>query len=194
MKRFKRLEKRSILRKQEEEGELNALGMLPLSSIRAITLLMTSATSSLTFSAQDVFLRPTQLSARLSKHKEQPIVWDFLFSIYLSHDICSYSNGTFFFTFSGRAISFENKCWPVLPRCYSIFLVSCITCTLTVHECDVNQRHIVRKHGAGKGGGVLVLSSFVKCYTFRITLKSGLLSASLHSLRSHCRSVEDEVI
>lgn len=46
LRRFKRLQRRSILREQEEEGELNALGLLSLSSIRAITLLMTPATSS----------------------------------------------------------------------------------------------------------------------------------------------------
>lgn len=83
MRRFKRLQRRSILRKQEEERELNALGMLPLSSIRAITLLMTSATSSLSPSlylslslrSQDVSLQPAQLSHNLSKHKAGPTLF-----------------------------------------------------------------------------------------------------------------------
>lgn len=81
-----------------------------------------------------------------------------------------------------------------------------ITCTLTVPECDVNQRHIVsyrRRQSSAKLGGrggwedgvFLVPFSFVIFYIFSLTLKSGFLS-HLHRVPSAltARFVEDEVI
>lgn len=68
--------------------------MLPLSSIRAITLLMTSATSSLALSPHKMFL-----SSQLSYHGAFPNTkrsqrCDFFF--HPSHDTCSYSYGASF--------------------------------------------------------------------------------------------------
>lgn len=114
LKRFKRLQRRSILRKQEEEGELNALGMLPLSSIRAITLLMTSATSSLTLSLHKMFFSgQLSISEPFQTQRAANGLGYSLFLKYLSHDTCSHSYGTLF-PFSGRVIYFENKCWLVV--------------------------------------------------------------------------------
>lgn len=92
------------------------------------------------FSTQDVFLGPTQLSASLSKHKERPMVWDFclffpFFFLYLRHDTCSYSYGTFFSRFQGKLFILKTNVGSC-SRCYSIYqLVSpaperCLNVTL----------------------------------------------------------------
>lgn len=181
------------LEKAGGRRELNALGMLPLSSIRAITLLMTSATSSLALSLHKMFL-----SSQLSYHGAFPNTKRsqrcdfFFFFFYPSHDTCSYSYGA---SFISRFILKTVGCW---SRHYGIYqLVSPrpkLFMYLTFSSATgIGKAALIRLIGRLHSISLVYLSAF---YNFQFNSRNlphvclSSLSALSHSHCTHCQLCE----
>lgn len=167
--------------------------MLPLSSIRAITLLMTSATSSLALSPHKMFL-----SSQLSYHGAFPNTkrsqrCDFFFFFNPSHDTCSYSYGA---SFISRFISKTTVgCW---SHRYGIYQLVSLRPKLFMYltfisATGIGKAALIRLIGRLRSISLIYLSAF---YNFqfnsqnlpRVCLSS--LSALSHSHCTHCQLCE----
>lgn len=136
------------------------------------------------FPAQDDFLQPTQLSVSLSKNTEQPIVCDFLFFfLYIKVMTLALIHMEPFLHSQGELFILKtNVGW--CSRCYSVFQLVSPALNVGLIRGTLS---VIGEAVLNMAGGFSHCFWLCRIIYFQFNFKiRPPLSASLHSLRSHC--------